>query len=67
MDTVIPPAGEESSHHRDKGVSTDEDEDCRKRRLEPTMDIMENIEEADKTQDQNETTTIILEATATRK
>ena len=44
----------------------DEDEDLRKRRLRPTMDITENTGEADTTHDQNETTTIILEATATK-
>ena len=43
----------------------DDDEDRRKRRLRPTMHITEKTEEADTTHCRNETTTIILEATAT--
>ena len=62
---MIPLAEEEISHLWDKEVSTDDDEDRRKKRLRATLDITENTEEADTTHGQSKTTTTILEATAT--
>ena len=64
-DTLPPPARAEICHHWDKEVSMVGDEDRRKRRLRPTIKFTENTEETDTTHGQNETTTIIIETTAT--